>query len=115
MRPSGFGAARRPPPIARIDARHNVHIETQLNGLVVTGQVKTAADADRVMQIVHRLSAGEGQTLDNRLSRDPEIQVEPACPHRRNESQRGPPARRELAGSRQHRHHRQVPRFPALT
>ena len=30
----------------------NVHVETLQNGLTITGQVKTPADADRVMQIV---------------------------------------------------------------
>ena len=51
-----------------------MHVETLQNGLAVTGQVKTAADADRVMQIV-RGYLPTGQTVDNRLSVATSMQV----------------------------------------
>ena len=52
----------------------SVHVETLQNGLAISGQVKTAADADRVMQIV-RGYLPAGQTVDNRLSVAASIQV----------------------------------------
>jgi pilus assembly protein CpaC len=51
-----------------------VHVETLQNSLTITGTVQSAADADRVMQIV-RGYAPAGQTVDNRLSVAGNIQV----------------------------------------
>ncbi len=52
VRPSGYGAGEAETAINRVLPGSSVRIETMQNGLAVTGQVKTAADADRVMQIV---------------------------------------------------------------
>jgi pilus assembly protein CpaC len=74
VKPSHYGAMQAEEAIAHALPGATVHVETQQNGLTITGQVKTAADADRVMQIV-RGYVPAGQTMDNRLSVGSSIQV----------------------------------------
>jgi pilus assembly protein CpaC len=74
VRPSHYGATETEAAVSRLLPGASVHIETLQNGLAVSGQVKTAADADRVMQIV-RGYLPAGQTVDNRLSVASSIQV----------------------------------------
>lgn len=74
VRPSHYGAGEAEAAVARVLPGASVHVETLQNGLAITGQVKTAADADRVVQIV-RGYLPTGQTLDNRLSVASSIQV----------------------------------------
>lgn len=74
VRPSHYGAAEAEAAVARVLPGATVHVETLQNGLTITGQVKTPADADRVMQIV-RGYLPAGQTVDNRLSIATSIQV----------------------------------------
>ena len=74
VRPSHYGATEAEAAVSRLLPGASVHIETLQNGLAVSGQVKTAADADRVMQIV-RGYLPAGQTVDNRLSVASSIQV----------------------------------------
>ncbi|HME26303.1 MAG TPA: type II and III secretion system protein family protein [Acetobacteraceae bacterium] len=74
VRPSRFGAAEAEAAVTRVLPGASVHVETLQNGLAITGQVKTAADADRVVQIV-RGYLPTGQTVDNRLSVASSIQV----------------------------------------
>jgi pilus assembly protein CpaC len=74
VRPSGYGAGEAETAIARVVPGASVRVETMQNGLAVSGQVNTAADADRVMQIV-RGYVPTGQTVDNRLSVMSSVQV----------------------------------------
>ncbi len=74
VRPSGYGAGEAAATVARVVPGSTIHIETMQNGLSVSGQVKNAADADRVMQIV-RGYLPNGQTVDNRLSVAAGVQV----------------------------------------
>jgi pilus assembly protein CpaC len=74
VRPSGYGAGEAETAINRVLPGSAVRIETMQNGLAVSGQVKTAADADRVMQIA-RGYLPAGQTADNRLSVTSSVQV----------------------------------------
>src|SRR5215472_15141492 len=74
VRPSHYGAGEAEAAVARVLPGASVHVETLQNGLAITGQVKTAGDADRVVQIV-RGYLPNGQTVDNRLSVASSIQV----------------------------------------
>jgi pilus assembly protein CpaC len=74
VRPSSYGAGEAEAAVARVLPGTSIHVETLANGLTITGTVKTAADADRVMQIV-RGYLPAGQTVDNRLSVVNAIQV----------------------------------------
>ena len=74
VRPSRYGAAEAEAAIARVLPGATVHVETMQNGLAITGQVKTPADADRVVQIV-RGYLPSGQTVDNRMSVASGLQV----------------------------------------
>jgi pilus assembly protein CpaC len=74
VRPSSYGASEAEATVARVLPGTSVHVETLQNGLTITGTVKTAADADRVMQIV-RGYAPAGQAVDNRLSVTGAVQV----------------------------------------
>jgi pilus assembly protein CpaC len=74
VRPSAYGAGEAEAAIARALPGSTVRVETLQNGLTVTGRVKTAADADRVMQLV-RGYLPPGQTIDNRLSVAAGVQV----------------------------------------
>ena len=73
VRPSSYGAAEADQRSQLLPGA-TVHIETMQNGLTVTGQVKTPADADRVVQIV-RGYLPAGQTRDNRISVAASLQV----------------------------------------
>ena len=74
VRPSSYGANQAEAAVARVLPNASVHVETLQNSLTITGTVQSAADADRVMQIV-RGYAPAGQTVDNRLSVAGNIQV----------------------------------------
>jgi len=74
VRPSSYGASQAEAAVARVLPNASVHVETLQNSLTITGTVQSAADADRVMQIV-RGYAPAGQTVDNRLSVAGNIQV----------------------------------------
>jgi len=74
VKPSSYGAGEAQAAIARALPGTAIKVETLQNGLAVTGTVKTAADADRVMQLV-RGYLPTGQTADNRLSVVASIQV----------------------------------------
>ena len=74
VKPSRYGANEAEAAIARAVPGASVHVETLQNGLTITGQVRTPADADRAMQIV-RGYAPKDQTVDNRLSVGTSIQV----------------------------------------
>jgi pilus assembly protein CpaC len=74
VRPSSYGAGEAATAINRVLPGGSVRVETTANGLVVSGQVKNAAEADRAMQIV-RGYLPTGQTADNRLSVASSIQV----------------------------------------
>ncbi len=74
VRPSHYGAAEAEAAVVRVLPSASVHVETLQNGLAISGQVKSAADADRVVQIV-RGYLPTGQTVDNRLSVAASIQV----------------------------------------
>ncbi len=74
VRPSNYGAGEAEAAVARVLPGTSVHVQTLQNGLTVTGTVKSAADADRVVQIV-RGYAPAGQTVDNRLSVVGSVQV----------------------------------------
>ena len=74
VQPSSYGASEAEAAVARVLPGSSVHVATLQNGLVVTGQVKTPADADRVIQIV-RGYLPNGQSVDNRLSVASSIQV----------------------------------------
>jgi pilus assembly protein CpaC len=74
VKPSRYGANEAEAIVARTVPGASVHVETLQNGLAITGQVRTASDADRVMQIV-RGYAPKDQSVDNRLSVANSIQV----------------------------------------
>ena len=74
VKPSRYGATEAEAAVAHGVPGATVHVETMQNGLIVSGQVKTPADADRVMQIV-RGYLPKDQTVDNRLSVGTSIQV----------------------------------------
>ena len=74
VRPSSYGAGQAEAAIAQALPGVTIHIETAVNGLTVSGKVKTPADADRVIQIV-RGYLPAGQTVDNRLSVASSLQV----------------------------------------
>ena len=60
--------------MARAMPGSNVRVETTLNGLTVSGQVATPADAERVMAIA-RAFLIDKQTVDNRLTVASSIQI----------------------------------------
>jgi pilus assembly protein CpaC len=74
VRPSGYGAAEAEAAIARALPGEDIHVDTLGNGLSVSGQVATAADAERVLGIA-RAYTTDKQTVDNRLSVAGAIQV----------------------------------------
>jgi pilus assembly protein CpaC len=67
VRPSGYGAALAGEAVGRAMPGSGVHVETTGAGLAVTGQVATAAEAERVMSIA-RAYATDKQVVDNRLT-----------------------------------------------
>lgn len=74
VQPSKYGAGEAEAMVSRVLPGASVHVDTLQNGLSITGKVKSAADADRVMQIV-RGYASKDQTVENRLSVASSIQV----------------------------------------
>ena len=67
VRPSAYNAAEASAAIGRAMPGSHVRIETLSNGLAVTGQVATPADADRAMDLA-RAFLTDKQTADNRLT-----------------------------------------------
>ena len=67
VNPSGYGAAAARATIGRVLPGQNVRVETLGNGLSVSGDVATPADADRAVQIA-RSYAGDHQQVQNLLS-----------------------------------------------
>jgi pilus assembly protein CpaC len=74
VKPSGYGAAEAQAGILRAVPGSGVRVETEQNGLALTGEVTTAADADHAVQIAKGYLQ-PGQTLDNRLSVLASLQV----------------------------------------
>jgi pilus assembly protein CpaC len=74
VRPSSYGAGEAAAAIQRVLPGRSIRVETMQNGLMISGQVKTPADADRVMQIA-RGYLPAGQTIDNRLSVASSVEV----------------------------------------
>jgi pilus assembly protein CpaC len=67
VRPSAYAAVQAESAIAKLLPGHGVHVATQPNGLVVSGTVLFAAEADQAMQTA-RDFAGPGQTVESRLA-----------------------------------------------
>jgi pilus assembly protein CpaC len=65
--PSSYSAAQAQSAIAAQFPGQNVHVATRPNGLVVSGTVPAAAEADQAMQTA-RDFAGAGQTVESRLA-----------------------------------------------
>jgi pilus assembly protein CpaC len=65
--PSSYAAAQAQSAIARQFPGQNVRVSTRPNGLVVSGTVPMAAEADKAMQTAREF-AGSGQTVESRLS-----------------------------------------------
>jgi pilus assembly protein CpaC len=65
--PSSYAAARAENAIAQQLPGQNVKVTTRPNGLVVTGTLPMAAEADQAMQTA-RDYAGAGQTVESRLA-----------------------------------------------
>jgi pilus assembly protein CpaC len=74
VRPSSFSAAEASATIARTMPGSNIRVETVSNGLAVTGQVATPADAERVMDLARAFLADK-QSADNRLTVASSIQI----------------------------------------
>jgi pilus assembly protein CpaC len=74
VRPSSYGAGEAAAAIQRVLPGRAIRVETMQNGLMISGQVKTPAEADRVMQIA-RGYLQAGQTIDNRMSVASSVQV----------------------------------------
>ncbi len=66
VRSSSYTAVQAESAIARLSSGRRVHVTTQANGLVISGTVPTAADAEQAMQTAHDF-IGPGQTVENRL------------------------------------------------
>jgi pilus assembly protein CpaC len=67
VRPSAYAAAQAQSAIARQLPGRGVRVTAQPNGLVVSGTVPVAADADQAMQTA-RDFAGPGQTVESRIA-----------------------------------------------
>jgi pilus assembly protein CpaC len=67
VRPSSYAAAQAESAIARLMPGRGVHVIAQPNGLVVSGTVPVAADADMAMQTA-RDFAGPGQAVESHLT-----------------------------------------------
>ena len=67
VQPSSYAAVQAQSAIARQMPGRDVHVAAKPNGLVVSGSVPIAADADQAMQTA-RDYASAGQTVENRLS-----------------------------------------------
>jgi len=67
VRSSAYTAVQAESAIARLLPGRGVHVAPQPNGLVITGTVQTASDAEQAMQTAHDF-IGPGQTVENRLN-----------------------------------------------
>jgi pilus assembly protein CpaC len=67
VQPSSFAATQAQGAIARQLPGHDIRVVTRPNGLVISGTVQSAAEADQVMQTA-RDFAGAGETVESRLA-----------------------------------------------
>jgi pilus assembly protein CpaC len=67
VRTSSYTAVQAQSAIARLLPGRGVHVATQSNGLLITGTVGNASDAEQAVQTAHDF-VGPGQTVENRLS-----------------------------------------------
>jgi pilus assembly protein CpaC len=74
VRPSAYNAAEASASLARAMPGSNIRVETLPNGLAVSGQVATPADAERVMDLA-RAFLTEKQTIDNHLTIASSVQI----------------------------------------
>ena len=74
VRPSAFGAAEAARTIARLLPGRGVQVQQSLNGMVLTGEVANAAEAEQAAAAARDYLAS-GQKLDNRLTVRAAIQV----------------------------------------
>jgi pilus assembly protein CpaC len=74
VRPSAYNAAEASATLARAMPGSNIRVETLPNGLAVSGQVATPADAERVMDLA-RAFLTEKQTIDNHLTIASSVQI----------------------------------------
>ena len=74
VRPSGFGATEAAGSISRSQPGAAVHLEAQPKKLVLRGRVATPADAAAAASTASAY-LGEGQTLENQLKVNSQIQV----------------------------------------
>jgi pilus assembly protein CpaC len=74
VRPSAYGASEATVALQRAFPRSHLAVQTSPTGLTLTGQVPSAADAERAAAIT-RSYVGEKQTLDNRLNVAASVQV----------------------------------------
>jgi len=66
VQPSSFAAAQAYSAIGKVLPGRDVHVATRPNGLVITGTLQTAAEAEEAVQTA-RGFVGAGQTVENRL------------------------------------------------
>jgi pilus assembly protein CpaC len=67
IQPSSFAAAQAATAISKLLPGRGVRVETQPNGLVVSGTLRTAAEASDVLQVARRYLVA-GQTIDSRIT-----------------------------------------------
>jgi pilus assembly protein CpaC len=67
VQPSSYAASQAASAIGKLLPGRNVQVVTRPNGLVVSGTLQTAAEADEVMQTA-RSFIGAGQIVENRLA-----------------------------------------------
>ena len=67
VRPSSYSAAQAESAIGRLLPGRGVHVATQPNGLVISGTLPVAADADQAMRTAREF-ASPGQTVESRLA-----------------------------------------------
>lgn len=67
VRPSAYGATEASAALARLLPNNNLRIDTRLNGMAVSGEVATPADAERAISIVKGYSA-PNQTVENHIT-----------------------------------------------
>jgi pilus assembly protein CpaC len=74
VRPSSFGAASAQAALRQSLPHSNVNVQTSLNGLTLTGQVGSAAEAEQA-DVIAKGFLGDKMTLDNRLTVRSSVQV----------------------------------------
>jgi pilus assembly protein CpaC len=67
VQPSSYAAAQADSAIGQALPGRDVHVATRPNGLVVSGTLQTAAEANEAVQIA-RGFVGSGQTVENRIA-----------------------------------------------